>query len=348
MDKEYLISIISPIYNAERYLSETIESIIRQTIGFENLELILIDDKSTDGTRKVIESYASKYKNIKTIYHEKNSGYPGVGRNNGLDIATAEYIMFIDADDEYEIDACEKLYTTITENDCDLVRFRYERVDSFTKNNPDKNNNPIKMTHLDPKEDIYDIGALVWDKIFKKSIIDEKNIRFVTDRVGEDSFFCLEYCINSGTVIFLDNYYGYKYFDRDGSFSTPDLTWNLNLIDHYEYIFNIFKKYNVEINVNNRFDGAINYMIYSSILMTDNDWKSISELLNKLYLFEKKVGFNNKYKKGFFYRFLNYFIINHHFTIPTFILFILNRIHNIPSFVNIYRWILNKIRKNNI
>ena len=342
MGKEYLISIISPIYNAEKYLSETIESIIKQTIGFENLELILVDDKSTDGTKKVIEKYASKYKNIKAIYQEKNSGYPGVGRNIGLDIAKADYIMFIDADDEYEIDACEQLYTTITENECDLVRFRYERIDYLNEPNPNKNKEPIKMTHFDPKEEIYDIGALVWDKIFKKSIINENNIRFVTDRVGEDSFFCLEYCINSKSVIFLDNYFGYKYFDRDGSFSTPDLTWNLNLIDHYEYIFNIFKKYNIDINLNDRFDGAINYMIYCLLITTDNDWKSISKVFDRLYLFEKKIDFNNKYKKGFFYRLLNYFIINHHFTIPTFILFILNRMYKIPSLVKIYRQMLNK------
>ena len=344
MNGEYLISIISPIYNAEKYLHNTIDSIINQTIGFENLELILVDDKSTDGTKKIIEEYASKYKNIKPIFQEKNSGFPGVGRNKGLDIATSDYIMFIDADDEYEIDACERLYMTITKNECDLVKFKYKQIDSLTKIRPHENNNPLKKTYLKSKDTNYDVGAMVWDKIFKKSIIDKNNIRFVTNRVGEDVIFCVEYCIHSESVIYLDNYYGYKYFDRNESFSTSDLNWNMDIISLYEYIFNILKKNNLEFDLNNRFDGYINNSIQCIIQLADNDWNSISKVLNRLYQFEKKIGFNNKYKKGLFYRFLNFFIINNHLAIPTIILFILNRIYNFKFFVKIYRWALNKVK----
>ena len=81
---KYKISVIMPIYNAEKHLNNTIQSIIDQTIGFENIELILVDDASKDNSKMIIESYAEKYENIIPYYSEKNHGYPGFGRNIGL------------------------------------------------------------------------------------------------------------------------------------------------------------------------------------------------------------------------------------------------------------------------
>ena len=71
---EYKISIIVPIYNQEKYLKTAITSLINQTFGFENIELILVDDKSTDGSKSIIENFAAKYQNIKPIYLEENTG----------------------------------------------------------------------------------------------------------------------------------------------------------------------------------------------------------------------------------------------------------------------------------
>ena len=77
----YKISVIIPIFNAEKYLSHTIETIIGQSLGFENIELILVDDKSTDNSSKIIQEYANKYDNIVAIFSEVNHGFPGFGRN---------------------------------------------------------------------------------------------------------------------------------------------------------------------------------------------------------------------------------------------------------------------------
>ena len=81
----YKISIITPIFNAEKFLRNTIESIIKQSIGFENIELILIDDKSTDKSGEIIKDYANKYDNIKPIFLEKNSGAASFPRNKGIE-----------------------------------------------------------------------------------------------------------------------------------------------------------------------------------------------------------------------------------------------------------------------
>ena len=105
---EYKVSVIIPVYNADKYLRTAIESVINQTIGFENIELIIVNDNSTDNSRRIIEEYSSKYDNIVDIHLEKNSGYPGKPRNVGIEIANAPYLIFLDADDEYLPEALKR------------------------------------------------------------------------------------------------------------------------------------------------------------------------------------------------------------------------------------------------
>lgn len=94
----YKISVIVPIFNAENDLKNAINSVINQTIGFENIELILVDDCSTDNSKNIINYYLTKYPNIKAIFL-KNTGNPSKPRNIGIDKSTGEYLMFLDSDD---------------------------------------------------------------------------------------------------------------------------------------------------------------------------------------------------------------------------------------------------------
>ncbi len=135
----YLVSLIIPIYNAENFLENTINSVINQSIGFHNIELILIDDNSKDDSRKIINEYSKKYDNIHCYYSDKNHGFPGFGRNVGLENSTTEYVMFMDNDDELDKDICKKLYETITTENVDIVCCDKATVDSIgiiKKNNP--------------------------------------------------------------------------------------------------------------------------------------------------------------------------------------------------------------------
>jgi len=137
----YLISIIMPIYNAEKYLERTINSIINQTIGFENIELILVDDNSSDSSRDIINAFSKKYSNIVPFFSQVNHGFPGYGRNIGIKNASANYIMFSDNDDEYEVDFCEIVYNLIEKLDCDVLSTNFTilegnivtKVDNFSK-----------------------------------------------------------------------------------------------------------------------------------------------------------------------------------------------------------------------
>jgi glycosyltransferase involved in cell wall biosynthesis len=123
------ITVIMGCYNCENFMENSINSVINQTIGFENIELMLIDDGSTDNTKKIINKYKKKYDNIIPIFLEKNSGGPSKPRNIGIEKAKSDYIMFLDSDDRFKPNTCELLYNKIkSSKNIDLVFGRYLRI----------------------------------------------------------------------------------------------------------------------------------------------------------------------------------------------------------------------------
>ena len=116
---EEKISIIVPVYNAEKTLYKCVESLILQK--YKNIEIILINDKSTDSSNKICEELANEYDFIKYIINEKNIGVSAT-RNIGLDNATGEYIVFVDSDDWVDYNYCEDLLSEIKKNDVEHQR----------------------------------------------------------------------------------------------------------------------------------------------------------------------------------------------------------------------------------
>ncbi|GGE54832.1 hypothetical protein GCM10011391_37270 [Pullulanibacillus camelliae] len=127
------ISVILPIYNVKKYINEAFDSLINQTIGFNHLEIIMINDCSTDGTSEIIERYREKFNNVKVINMEKNSGAPGRPRNIGIQEATGKYIIFLDPDDYLPINAYKLLYDTAEHWNSDFVMGKME---SFNDSDP--------------------------------------------------------------------------------------------------------------------------------------------------------------------------------------------------------------------
>ena len=112
----YKISIIIPAHNEGKYLEECLESIIDQTMDFREFEVIMVDDASEDNTFEIMKKYADKYENFMAFKRNEKSGSAGLPRNEAIEHATGKYLMFIDADDTYERDACEKMFNAI--EDC--------------------------------------------------------------------------------------------------------------------------------------------------------------------------------------------------------------------------------------
>ena len=125
------ISIILPIFNVGPHLRGGIDSLINQTIGNENLEIIMVDDCSTDESGKIIDEYDEKYDCCKAIHLEKNTGAANGPRNRGIEECSGDYIMFLDPDDRYTLDACEVLYNAVTKYDADMAFGRFRRIYTY-------------------------------------------------------------------------------------------------------------------------------------------------------------------------------------------------------------------------
>ena len=187
------ISIIVPIYNAEESLNKCIDSLVNQTK--KEIEIILVNDGSTDNSEQIIESYTDK----RIKYFKNNNQGIGYTRNFGIQKATGKYIMFIDSDDYLKEDACEKLYNYAENKKCDLVicdfyrvvdnKLIKEQMDDMLGNNLKDEPNILLKTNLSP-----------WNKLYKKTLITENDIKFVEDLKYEDAPFVVE-CLDKATKI---------------------------------------------------------------------------------------------------------------------------------------------------
>ena len=180
------ISIIVPIYNTEKYLKKCIDSLINQTM--KNIEIILINDGSTDNSEKIIKEY--KDKRIK-YFKNKNQGI-GKTRNFGIKKSTGKYLMFIDSDDYISYNCCEMFYNNIINTNADMV------VSNFYKDNQGTIEE-IKLDDFSPssikenKDLLLIINPGPCNKLFRKSIITNNNILFDEEHKYEDMPFVMKY-----------------------------------------------------------------------------------------------------------------------------------------------------------
>lgn len=213
MQKE-LVSIIVPIYNVEKYLEECIESIISQT--YKNIEIILVNDGSTDGSKKIVDEYASKYKFIKVI-HKKNGGLSDA-RNCGIKNSNGEYICFVDSDDIVTNDYIETMYYNIKNYNtciaaCGMCNF-YE--DGKKQEICFKN---IKQLYVGEDAHKYlnimgYFNVSSCNKLYKKELFD--NIEFPVGKKSEDWYIMYKLLDYAGSIYYSSDV-KYLYRQRTGS-----------------------------------------------------------------------------------------------------------------------------------
>lgn len=235
-----LLSIIIPIYNTEVFLERCIQSVCRQT--YKNLEIILIDDGSTDNSGKLCDLYAMKDYRIRVI-HQENLGV-SAARNIGLEIARGEYITFVDSDDYVEADMFQKLLVFQKSSNAEIVSctFRNEEYQKIKEEN-----GPIVI--FNKEEAISDmlccknITYSVSCKIFKKTVIE--NLKFCTDcSHNEDLLFCYQAILNSENIVHIsENLYIYC-ANRNSATRVPFNHKRITAIDAQEFILaDIEKRY---------------------------------------------------------------------------------------------------------
>ena len=165
------VSIIVPVYNVEKYIKRSLESLVNQT--FSDIEIIVINDGSTDNSANIIETF--KDERIK-LYSQDNKG-GSAARNLGIEKATSDYIMFLDADDYYHLDCVEKAYKCITKENTDICIYGSRFVDD--EGNYIKSVVPSHHTIMNISSDksyLLNIENCTWDKIYKSSIIKDNNV----------------------------------------------------------------------------------------------------------------------------------------------------------------------------
>ena len=216
---KYVVSVIVPIYKVEKFLYKCIKTILQQS--YKNLEIILVDDGSPDNCGKMCDEYATQDRRIKVI-HKQNGGLSDA-RNAGIDIATGDYITFIDSDDYIMSDMIESLMNIIVEEDTDIAQCDYIRSegDSIIGLQHDLSQNNKCNVFSENKMSAYlkdnKISTAAWGKIYKKSLFNA--IRFPVGRLHEDVFTTYKLIHEAGSVAVTD-YVGYVYRITENSITT--------------------------------------------------------------------------------------------------------------------------------
>lgn len=242
-----MFSVIVPIYNVEKYLSQCIESLINQT--YRDIEIILVNDGSTDTSGAICDRYAQKDKRIKVV-HKKNDGL-GMARNSGLEIATGKFVSFVDSDDYLKEDVIEKLVESLNRESADTCIGGYIRVNNegeflleekfayecFSKENVQKKLFPRLMGSTPNCKDA--IRPSVWNSAYSMDIIKAYSLRFPSEReyIAEDIVFDIEYYRYAKKVVLIESS-GYMYRVTPSSLTQqykPDRYEKIKYL--YNYVF---------------------------------------------------------------------------------------------------------------
>lgn len=201
-----LISIILPVYNIETYLDDCINSLMGQS--YKNIEIILVDDGSTDKSGEKCDSYANKNKNI-IVVHQENKGV-GSARNRGINISKGEYIVFVDPDDITSKYYLEIMLENLKKYDCDMIVSNYtNNMSLLYGNNKEDSYNNIEVIDAEfvfnKMLDNKSFDGFLWNKIFKAYNIKKYNIRFSENiKIWEDMLFVLNYIKTINKIGFID------------------------------------------------------------------------------------------------------------------------------------------------
>lgn len=229
------ISVIIPIYNVEKYLEKCLESVINQT--YKDLEIICVDDCSPDNSYKIVQEYLKKDSRIKLIKRGKNGGL-SAARNSGLEIATGDYIYFLDSDDWIDLDYLEKMYNAITSKNQEAV-CSTNILNVFE----DGTSKPLMKRDFEEKFVPYSHACqMAWSWLLKKSFLDKFDVIFPEGLKYEDLYF-FNVVIRTLGEVYAINTTTYYHFENKNSIMGSAENRTINNFDIIENLKLIYKKY---------------------------------------------------------------------------------------------------------
>lgn len=268
--KEPKISIVVPTYNVEKYLEEFLESIEKLTIGLENLEVIIVDDGSTDRTAEILTEYKLRHDFFDVITLEKASGAAGLPRNVGLELAKGKYIIFIDPDDVFTSEGLEKLYLVAKKYDSDVVMGTFELFNSAGYWDHDMFKYTLTEEKLNFKIEEYPEILRAPNnmslKIYKTELLRKHNLRFPEGVAAQDAVFTAQGFFYSNKISYIkDKVFNYRV--RDDA-NNPSITQNRNLkyFQDFIYIRNLlmdaYEEYGKVDYLERTFTRDLNWLLY--------------------------------------------------------------------------------------
>ena len=256
-------SIIIPVYNVERYLSKSLDSVINQTL--KDIEIICIDDGSTDNSLRILNEYAAKDSRI-IIIKQENHGQ-GIARNKGVDIANGQYVLFVDPDDWIEENTLDVLYKKFTDSGVDVIFFDYKKINEYSgeeklytfakeikKQNYklDFEKNPYFNWKAIKKYCLNGLRLMVWDKAYSLDFLRKYNIKCAPHKHSEDHIFSITTCLKADKILYLNEYF-YNYRCRHGSAVNIKSDENFCIFDNIQYITDFLVKENLLDELKNEF-----------------------------------------------------------------------------------------------
>ena len=226
------VSVIIPVYNGERYIRQTLDSVLAQTL--KEIEVICVDDGSKDGSFAILKEYEEKDERVKAVTQE--NGGAGKARNTGLALARGEYLSFLDADDFFEPEMLEKGYEKAKAADADIIVWRCDRF-LESQNLYQKVDWTLRMAELPPyrpmnyrnfTDNVFKIFVgWAWDKLFRKSFIDEYGLRYQQIRTSNDMLFVFTAIVLAKRIEVIDEILCHQRREDPNSLSnTREKSWN--------------------------------------------------------------------------------------------------------------------------
>ena len=272
------ISIIVPVYNAEKYIDRCIKSIYSQT--FTDYEIILVNDGSTDNSLALCKEYAEKDSRITVI--DKENGGAGSARNKGIEIAQGEYLAFPDVDDWFEPDMYEDLYALAKQGDYDIV---FSGVNYYGNDKGElKYKSSITcgdkayLTQAECRKNVMDffptstIFDVPWNKLYKRSVAMGKNVRFADTKRCQDAMFNIDFYNAAEKVASVDKaYYNYIENTTEGfqrKFPKNYIDIIVIYYSHLKDILNSWGMYNGDIKTH--YDSSVVIAVYEAMEALDN------------------------------------------------------------------------------
>lgn len=322
MKEKPLVSIIVPVYNVEDYLEKCLDNLICQT--YENIEIILIDDGSTDKSSQICDEYAAK--DSIAVIHKTNEGV-SAARNDGLKAANGQLIMFVDSDDWIETDTCEIAVSAMEESGADVVMWSY-----ISENNGNQSPKTIfgsdtVFEGTDVTEKLHrrlfglmgeelahpeyaDSLCPVWGKLYKKELIMNNNISFVgLSEIGsyEDGLFNIEVFSQIKKAVYLNKC---LYHYRKENTSSVTSGYRKDLFEKWQNLFDLMQKYIHKNNLPSDYQSALNNRIALSILGLGLNIMSCNCSAVKKIKMIKEIIKSERYKKAYKDLCFNYFPVH--------------------------------------